>query len=259
MSQAEMQFNGSLRHLQTVNSEIDDLYNRYMAIPTSERRGKSYLRPFFGADIHYASGERTAEVNIEKVVLSVLDKGELTRGGNDATKSGVVVSGTAKINLGIAYDYTDRGHQDFYKTWAQDGSTIDSEETVLPFYLVIAAQSDVGGMPIDRGQRAAVTARSFNINNELLGNKAKSMHKALVGLKGETVSLRVQGNVIYCVKELETGPICVAFMPFNQRTVGVGEKTYTDSRKRTRKVASGPMAQICDIGGIELGHTKSSA
>ena len=258
MSQAEMQFNGTVRHLQAVNREIDDLYNQYMEIPANERRGKGYLRPFHGADIHYSVGERTTLFNVEKVTLSVLDKGELTRGGNDATKSGIIVSGTAKLNLGMAYDYTDRGHQDFYKTWPQDGSPTESEETEVPFYLVVAAQSDVGGLPIDRGQRAAITARTFTVNNELLNMKAKAIHKALSELKGTTVDLRVQGNVIYCVKDMESGPICVAFMPFNQRTVGVGEKTYTDSRGRTRKAASGPMSQICDIGAIALGRTKSA-
>ena len=258
MSQADSMLSGVIRHLAVADKEIGEMNDAYVALDRKDR--KAFMRPLHGADVHYSSAMRSTEsFAISDVIMNVLDRGQETAGGNDATKTGIILKGEAVLNIGEAYEWTPRGHQDRYATWLSDESTIDGEEVTLPLYVVYAPQSDVGGLPIDRGQRNAVQNRSFVQNSQLFNAKARALHKELKELKGETVPFEIQGNVVYAVQTLPSGrQIAIAFVPFNQRTVGMGEETYTDRRGRTRKAKSGPMMQIANVGGVGTGSSKSA-
>jgi hypothetical protein len=258
MSQADSMLNSVVRYLSQVDSEIGAMNEAYMGKQPKDRR--PFERPLNAADSHYSASLRSTETfNVEDVVMITLDKDKVTAGGNDATKAAIIVKGEAVLNIGEAFDWTPRGHQDRYDTWLSDESTLEANERALPLFVVYAAQSDIGGYVPDRGQRNAFNNRSYTVNNERFIAKSRGLHKELKALKGQTVPMEIMGNVVYSLHTLPSGrQIAIAFVPCNQRLVGVGEKTYTDSRGRIRKSASGPMVQIANIGGIDTGTSKSA-
>ena len=258
MSQADSMLDSVVRYISHVDEEIQNMNEVYMGKEQKDRR--PFERPLHAADSHYSASRRSTEAfSVEDVVMITLDKDKVTAGGNDATKAAVIIKGEAVLNIGEAFDWTPRGHRDVYDTWLADESTLEANERTLPLYFVLAAQSDVGGYIPDRGQRNALNNRSFVVNNKEFIVKARGLHKELKALKGLTVPLEIMGNVVYSLHTLPSGrQIAIAFVPSNQRLVGTGEKTYTDSRGRTRKSASGPMVQIANIGGIDTGTSKSA-
>lgn len=258
MSQADSMLNSVVRMISEVDKEVQTLNVVYMEKEQKDR--KPFERPMHAADSHYSASRRSTEAfNVEDVILVTLDKEKVTAGGNDATKTGVIVIGEAVLNIGQAFDWTVKGNRDFYDTWLADESTLEANERTVPLYVIFAAQSDAGGYVPDRGQRNALNNRSYVVNSKEFTAKARGLHKELKALKGLTVPMEIMGNVVYSLHTLPSGrQIAIAFVPSNQRTVGVGEKTYTDSRGRTRKSASGPMVQIANIGGIDTGTSKSA-
>ena len=170
-----------------------------------------------------------------------------------------MLCGVATLSIGRAYDWTPRGHQDMYDCWAADESALEMiEERSLPLYVVYAAQSDMGTYIPDQGQRIAANNRSYIVNNDNFNRAARGLFNELKPLKGQTVSMEIQGNVVYALHTLPSGSqIAVVVVPQNQRLIGVGEETRTDNRGRARKVKSGPMTQIANIGGIATGKPSA--
>jgi hypothetical protein len=268
---ADSMLNSTIPFLAEVDKDIADASSIYMSLDMDVRKRSQHLAPLYGADTHLSVaviGEtgnkrrmpvmRSGEGTVDKVWRIVLNKDEMTQGGNPKERHAIIALLTANLPIADAYERTRHGNEDHFNKWPHDDSVMPTEETPVRLFVVQTAQADEGGYSSESGARKAAQANSYIRQNNEFRRISNGLFKSLKGLIGETVPFAISGNVVYSLKQMPSGLTGFAYVPFNNKLVGVGEKTYTNRRGQERRANYGPMEQIATVGSVNLGRTVSA-